>query len=131
MYLLDTNICIYIINKRPSSVVEHIKQLTPSQIHLSAVSLAELEYGVSKSKNRDKNRLALLDFISAFDIVPFDDSDAEIFGIIRADLEKKGQIIGSYDMQIAAQAITKDLILVTNNTREFERIVNLKLENWI
>lgn len=131
MYLLDTNICIYIINQRPVQVVEHIKTLEPKHIHLSAISLAELEYGVSKSSNRDKNRTALLHFVSAFDLIYFNDIDAEAFGIIRSDLERKGKIIGSYDMQIASQALTRNLILVTNNTAEFERIPGLKLENWI
>jgi tRNA(fMet)-specific endonuclease VapC len=131
MYLLDTNMCIYIINKRPEQVIEKIKKMKPSQIKISSISLGELEYGVSKSKYRDKNRNALIDFVSAFDIVDFDDNDAEVYGLIRADLEKKGQIIGPYDMQIAAQAITRNLILVTNNTDEFSRILNLKLENWV
>jgi len=131
MYLLDTNICIYIINKNPRIVVEKIKQLKPSQVKLSAISIGELEYGVSKSKNREQNRNALVDFVSGFDILPFDDNDAEVFGLIRAELEKKGQVIGSYDMQIAAQAISNDLILVTNNTGEFVRIKELKMDNWI
>jgi len=131
MYLLDTNICIYIINKKPRSVVEKIKKLKPSQVKLSAISIGELEYGVSKSKNREKNRNALIDFVSGFDILPFTDSDAEVFGLVRADLERRGTVIGSYDMQIAAQAISNDLILVTNNTGEFERINGLKLENWV
>jgi tRNA(fMet)-specific endonuclease VapC len=131
MYLLDTNICIYIINSSPRTVVERIKQFKPSQVKLSAISIGELEYGVSKSRNRERNRNALVDFASGFDILPFDDNDAEVFGLIRADLEKRGQVIGSYDMQIAAQAISKDLILVTNNTGEFERIKDLKLENWV
>ena len=131
MYLLDTNICIYIINSNPRTVVERIKQFKPSQVKLSAISIGELEYGVSKSRNREKNRNALVDFASSFDILPFDDNDAEVFGLIRADLEKRGQVIGSYDMQIGAQAISNDLILVTNNTGEFERIKDLKLENWV
>jgi len=131
MYLLDTNICIYIINKNPRSMVEKIKQYDPSEIKLSSISLAELEYGIAKSKHKEKNRTALIDFVSAFDIIPFTDEDAEIFGIIRADLEKRGQIIGPYDMQIAAQAISRRLILVTNNTAEFSRISKLKLDNWV
>ncbi|HKL85200.1 MAG TPA: type II toxin-antitoxin system VapC family toxin [Treponemataceae bacterium] len=131
MYLLDTNICIYIINKSPKQVVEHIKQLKPYQIKLSSISLGELEYGVSKSVYREKNRNALVHFVSAFEIVNFNDSDAEVFGLIRAELENRGQIIGPYDMQIAAQAITRDLILVTNNTDEFTRIGNLQVENWM
>ncbi|PKL44793.1 MAG: VapC toxin family PIN domain ribonuclease [Candidatus Riflebacteria bacterium HGW-Riflebacteria-1] len=131
MYLLDSNICIYIINKHPATVVEKIKKLQPHQVKLSAISIGELEYGAAKSKNREKNRNALLNFASAFDILPFDDNDAEVFGLLRADLEKKGQIIGPYDMQIAAQAITRGLILITNNMSEFVRIPDLKLENWV
>ena len=131
MYLLDSNICIYIINNRPKQVVEHIKKLKIHQVKLSAISLAELEYGVSKSRAREKNRQALIDFATPFDIIEFNDNDAEVFGIIRADLEKRGLVIGPYDMQIAAQAITRDLVLVTNNTAEFSRIQNLKLENWV
>jgi Predicted nucleic acid-binding protein, contains PIN domain len=130
MYLLDTNICIYIINSSPKQVVERIKKLKPHQVKLSSISMAELEYGVSKSHYREKNRKALIQFASAFDIVEFNDSDAEVYGLIRAELEKKGQVIGPYDMQIAAQAITRDLILVTNNIAEFSRISNIKLENW-
>ncbi len=131
MYLLDTNICIYIINKHPEHVVQHVKTLQPHQIKLSAISMAELEYGASKSKNREMNRNALMHFASAFDIVAFNDDDAEVFGLIRAALEKRGSIIGPYDLQIAAQAISRKLILVTNNIKEFERVENLKLENWL
>ena len=131
MYLLDTNICIYIINNNPKQVVEHIKRLKPHQVKLSSISLAEMEYGVSKSRDRERNRQALIHFASAFDIIEFNDDDAEVYGLIRADLEKRGQIIGPYDMQIAAQSISRDLILVTNNTSEFSRISHIKLENWI
>jgi len=130
MYLLDSNICIYIINNKPEQVVGKIKEHTPPEIKLSSISMGELEYGVSKSRNREKNRQALVNFASAFDIIDFTDEDAEVYGIIRADLEKRGEVIGPYDMQIAAQAISRDLILVTNNVKEFNRIKNLKLENW-
>lgn len=131
MYLLDSNICIYIINNRPRQVVDHIKKLKFHTVKLSVISLAELEYGVSKSRARDKNRQALIDFATPFDIIDFNDEDAEVFGIIRADLEKRGLVIGPYDMQIAAQAITRNLTLVTNNTAEFARIPTLKLDNWV
>ena len=73
----------------------------------------------------------MLRFVSAFDILDFNDSDAEVYGSIRADLERKGMVIGPYDMQIAAQALTRDIILVTNNTGEFSRIPNIKIENWV
>ena len=130
MYLLATNICIYIINRRPETVRERIVRLEPFQVKLSAVSLAELEYGVSKSRNRDGNRKALLDFAAAFDVLPFTDADAEVYGLIRADLERRGLSIGPYDLQIASQALVRGLSLVTNDTAEFSRIPGLKLENW-
>ncbi|MCL2881123.1 MAG: PIN domain-containing protein [Treponema sp.] len=90
-----------------------------------------MEYGASKSKNREKNRNALQRFLSPFEIINFDTKDAEIYGIIRADLERNGNIIGPYDMQIAAQAFRWSCILVTNNTKEFQRVSGLKLENWV
>lgn len=131
MYLLDTNICIYIINNSPLKGVQHIKTLNPHQIKLSAISLAELEYGVSKSRHREQNRQALVHFASAFDILAFTDRDAEVYGLLRAALERKGRIIGPYDLEIAAQAVSRKLTLVSNNTAEFSRIPNLKLENWV
>ena len=102
----------------------------PTRVKLSAVSLAELEYGASKSRRREKNRNALLRFVAAFDIVPFDDRDAEVYGLIRAGLERRGQLIGPYDLQIAAQAITRGLVLVTNTVEEFRRVPELRIQNW-
>ena len=131
MYLLDTNICIYIINQHPKSVVKKITGINPQEIKISSVSVAELEFGVSKSRQKEKNRAALSSFLSAFDIIPFDARDAEIYGIIRAELEREGNPIDPYDLQIAAQALARNLILVTNNTAEFARIKKLALENWI
>ena len=131
MYLLDTDICIYIINKYPKNVVKKIDKLNPLDIKISSITVAELEYGVSKSKRRDQNRAALCDFLSPFEIIPFDSRDAEIYGIIRAELERWGELIGPYDIQLAAQALSRDLIFVTNNINEFCRIKKLKLENWV
>jgi len=130
MYLLDTNICIYIINRRPQRVIDTFESMNIYEIRLSSITLSELEYGASKSQYRVQNRLALLAFASPFEIIPFDDTDAEIFGLIRAGLERHGQLIGPYDMQIAAQALSRNYTLVTNNTGEFARIRGLKLENW-
>jgi tRNA(fMet)-specific endonuclease VapC len=123
--------CIYLIHRRPPSVIQAITRLEPNQVKVSAVSLAELEYGASKSRSREKNRIALLRFAAAFDIVPFDDRDAEVYGLIRAGLERRGQPIGSYDLQIAAQAVTRDLVLVTNNVDEFQRVPDLRIQNWV
>ncbi|MCW7471554.1 type II toxin-antitoxin system tRNA(fMet)-specific endonuclease VapC [Leptospira kanakyensis] len=131
MYLIDTNICIYSIKNKPESVVQKIKSIEPYQIKISSITVAELEYGAAKSIDYAKNKNTLIKFLSAFDIIPFTDSDADVYGHIRATLEKKGKIIGPYDLQIAAQAISNNLILVSNNTKEFIRVPNLKLENWI
>ena len=130
MYLLDTNICVYIINKHPTKIIEKISSLNLSEIKISAVTIAEMEYGASKSENREMNRSALKRFLSPFEIINFDAIDAEIYGIIRAELERQGKIIGPYDMQLAAQALRWDYIFVTNNIQEFQRINGLKLENW-
>jgi tRNA(fMet)-specific endonuclease VapC len=131
MYLIDTNICIYSIKNNPKIVVQKIKSIEPYQIKISSITVAELEFGAAKSKYFEKNKNTLIKFLSAFDIIPFTDSDAEVYGLIRATLEKTGRIIGPYDLQIAAQAISRNLILVSNNTKEFIRVPNLKLENWI
>jgi len=130
MYLLDTNICIYIINKNPKNVVKKLCSLNPQDIKISSVTVSELEYGASKSARRDQNRNAIYNFLSPFEIITFDARDAEIYGIIRAELENKGNIIGPYDMQLAAQALARDLIFVTNNIDEFNRIPKIKIENW-
>src|SRR5208283_2864022 len=129
MFLIDTNICIYFIEKRPVEVVTKIKSFQPYHIKVSAITVAELEYGASKSKTIEKNRTVLLKFLSSFEILPFDDQDAEYFGRIRTHLERIGKVIGPYDMQIAAQAMCKDLVLVTNNVREFERVPGLNIQN--
>lgn len=131
MYLLDTNICIYIINQNPKKAIEKISSLNPSEIKISAVTVAEMEYGASKSQNREKNRSALERFLSSFEIINFDTVDAEVYGIIRAELERAGNIIGAYDMQLAAQALRRGYIFVTNNIKEFQMVNRLKLENWV
>ena len=130
MYLLDTNICIYIINKRASSLIDKISNMNPLEIKISSITVAEMEYGASKSEGRGKNRDALKRFLSPFEIITFDAKDAEYYGLIRAELERRGKIIGPYDMQLAAQALRRDYVFVTNNTNEFKRVKKLKLENW-
>ncbi|MDR1277773.1 MAG: type II toxin-antitoxin system VapC family toxin [Treponema sp.] len=131
MYLLDTNICIYIVNKHPTEIVNRLEKYQPSEIKISSITVAEMEYGASKSKYREKNREALKKFLSPFEIINFDSMDAEIYGIIRAELERDGNIIGPYDMQLAAQALRADYVFVTNNIREFKKVKRLKIENWI
>ena len=131
MYLLDTNICIYLIKNKFTSLKDRILATKPEDIFLSSVTIAELEYGASKSQHREKNRQAILDFCTDFgQIIDFSAADAEAYGLIRAHLEKKGHIIGPYDMQIAAQAMTHNLTVVTNNDDEFVRVPWIKVENW-
>jgi len=131
MYLLDTNICIYIIKKKPADVLKTLKTKSKKDIYVSSITIAELEYGIAKSQFPEKNKIALIEFLSIFNILPFDDVDAVDFGEIKKELEKKGKIIGPMDLLLAAQAKSKKLILVTNNTKEFERVEGLKIENWL
>ncbi|WP_017653301.1 type II toxin-antitoxin system tRNA(fMet)-specific endonuclease VapC [Fortiea contorta] len=130
-YLLDTNICIYLIKQKPQKVLDKFKTLTISDVGISAITVAELEYGVAKSQQKEKNRAALEQFILTLEVVEFNQVSATIYGSIRSDLEKKGLIIGAMDMLIAAQALSLGMILVTNNVREFSRIPMLSLENWV
>ena len=130
MYLLDSNICIFLIRNKSPLLRERIKMYSPSLLHLSVITVAELEYGAAKSQNPVKEHQAVLDFVSPFNIINFKPNDAENFGLIRAYLERKGTPIGPYDMEIAAQAMTNDLIVVTNNVGEFERVPWIKVEDW-
>ncbi|MFW5712519.1 MAG: type II toxin-antitoxin system tRNA(fMet)-specific endonuclease VapC [Spirochaetota bacterium] len=130
MYLLDTNICIYLMKKKYPELQARIEKEELFNICLSAVTVAELEYGIAKSMYPDRNRELLYGFLSPFDIIPFSELDAENFGYIRAYLNKQGSPIGPYDLQIAAQCVTRNLHLITNNVKEFERVPRLTIENW-
>ena len=129
-YILDTNICIYIIKKKPEQVIRKLSKIDPSTIALSSITWSELIYGAEKSAHRERNIDALKDFITPFEILPWTSSEAQIAGEIRSALEKLGTPIGPFDTQIAAHAISLDLILVTNNEKEFKRVKSLKVENW-
>ncbi|AIN93513.1 type II toxin-antitoxin system VapC family toxin [Treponema putidum] len=130
MYLLDTNICIFLKNKKSPNVLHKIKEKKHLGIYISSITVAELQFGVYNSKYIERNRIALIKFLTPFSILNFDDRDAEEFGKIRTSLKNEGKIIGAYDMLIAAQALAKNLILVTDNTKEFCRIKNLTIEDW-
>lgn len=129
-YMLDTNICIFIIKHKPDSVLEQFMKLEPGDICISSITYAELVHGVENSQAKEKNRIALTMFLSEIPIVPFDDLAAQIYGEIKADLQRKGTPIGPFDTLIAAHSKSLNLTLVTNNTREFMRVVGLKLEDW-
>ncbi len=130
-YMLDTNICIYIIKKRPPEVLQTLQSHSIGDLFISSITVAELEYGVAKSSRPEQNRIALAQFLAPFEILNFDDNAAKAFGTIRASLEKAGKVIGPFDMQIAAHALSEDLIVVTNNMKEFERVEGLTVENWV
>jgi len=130
-YLLDTNTCIYIINKKPSAVIKRIQTKQPEEIAISTITQAELEYGVARSRLPDRNRVALLQFLFPFFLLDFDQMAASQYGLVRSFLESKGKPIGPLDMLLAAQAKSRDLILVTNNEREFRRVEGLRIENWV
>jgi len=130
-YLLDTNICIYVIRRHPPQVVDRIRSSKPQDIAISTITLAELEHGAEKSQYPDRNRLALLEFLLAFTILDFDQAAAFHYGLIRAALESKGTPIGPMDMLIAAQARSRGMVLVTNNQGEFRRVADLRIENWV
>ena len=130
-YMLDTNICVYIIKKNPPQVFEKFATYSRDDICISSITLAELEFGVCKSNNPTKNKLALMIFLAEIKILPFDEEAATEYGDIRASLERRGTPIGANDLLIAAHARSLQLTLVTNNVREFERVDNLRVENWI
>jgi tRNA(fMet)-specific endonuclease VapC len=128
--LLDTNICIHIINARPAAVLERFRQYRMGEIGVSSVVAAELAYGVVKSGS-SRNRQALEMFLAPLIILPFDEAVIWAYGELRAELERRGTPIGSLDTMIAAHAIRQQALLVTNNTREFARVPGLRLENWV
>ncbi len=130
-YLLDTNIGIYIIKKRPEKVLEKFNTLSLGDVAISSITLAELHYGIMKSSNPKKNQEALDKFLTPLEILDFDYFATIEYGKIRADLEKNGTPIGPLDTLIAAHAKSQKLTLVTNNKKEFIRIPDLKIENWV
>ncbi len=129
-YLLDTNICIYIIKKQPVKVFNRLRKYSIGDVAISSITVAELEYGAAKSSRPEQNRNALIAFLSPLEILSFDDLAALHYGDIRSYLEKTGKTIGSMDMLIAAHARSIPLILVTNNTNEFSRVPELRVEYW-
>ncbi|MBX7046912.1 MAG: type II toxin-antitoxin system VapC family toxin [Ignavibacteria bacterium] len=129
-YLLDTNICIYTINKKNEALMNKLSEIQISDMMISSLTVAELYYGVEKSIKKNENLSSLNYFLLPFDIINFDSSDAMVYGRIRNELRKAGTPIGSNDLLIASQAISRDLILVSNNEKEFQRVPNIKLESW-
>ena len=129
--MLDTNICIYLIKQKPTSVLTHFEQYALGEIGVSSITVAELQFGVSNSQKQQQNQAALDLFLAPLEIMDFDVPAAQLYGRIRSQLAQQGTPIGAYDMLIAAHAQSLDVTLVTNNLREFSRIPNLRLENWV
>lgn len=129
--MLDTNICIYIIKQKPESVLRKFATIPVGDLGISVITLAELEYGASKSSEPAGNREALAQFASPLEIAVFDREATAVYGKIRALLEKRGRPIGSMDLLIAAHALSLDVRLVTNNVEEFRRVPGLRVENWV
>lgn len=128
--MLDTNICIYIIKQQPPAVLNRFLEYQIGDIGISSITLSELRYGVAKSKYKEKNSEALDEFIIPLEVVPFDEGAAFRYGDVRASLESAGTPIGSMDCLIAAHALSLGVTLVTNNTREFNRVTGLTLADW-
>ena len=130
-YLLDTNICIYLIKQKPRPVLQKFEAHAVGDIGVSAITVAELEFGAQKSQYPAKNQRALEQFLIPLAIVDFDYNAAVVYGRLRAELQAQGTPIGPLDMLIAAQAVSLEVVLVTNNEREFVRVPQLKVVNWV
>lgn len=129
-YMLDTCICVAYLRGRNEGLLQKLRSYEPSLIKIPAIVMAELMYGAYKSRRVEDNLREIEEFAADFEIIPFDNLEAQAYGQIRTALERKGQVIGYHDMLIAATALTCRAVLVTNNTREFSRIDGLLLDDW-
>lgn len=129
-YMLDTNMCIYLMNNKDEKLTKKFHNKNPKELCISSITYSELMYGVEKSQRKELNFTRLLLFLSDINILNYDFNASETYGIIRADLERKGSIIGANDILIAAHAKSQNMALVTNNVKEFKKVKGLKVENW-
>lgn len=128
--LLDTNICIYILNNKPAGIKKHFERYAVGEIGISSISVAELFYGVEKSKFKESNTLALQAFLAHLQVLDFGIDSAAAYAKLRADLERRRALIGAMDMLIASIALANGLTLITNDSKDFKRVKNLQIENW-
>lgn len=128
-YMLDTDICIYVVKNYPAELRERFNLLT-DQLCISSITLGELHYGAEKSARRLENLRAIMQFAARLEVLPFSADAAVHFGQLRAELERLGQPVGAYDMLIGAHARSEGLIVVTHNRREFDRMPGLRVEDW-
>ena len=131
MYMLDTNICIYVMKNAYPALTQKVLSFDPSNLCISSITVFELEYGAAKSNWGEKTRQSMQMFLAPFNIIGFDSKDAASAGIVRGFLEKQGSPIGPYDVQIAGQAVAKSLTLITHNIGEFSRVPGIKVEDWV
>jgi len=132
MFMLDTNMCIFIIKKKHENVLQQLKKNRKKGLFISSITLAEMEFGIENAEQEYKarNRIALMEFLAIMEIKHFDDNAAREYGILKKELKDKNCLIGPFDMLIGAHAKSLQMTLVTNNTREFARISGLKLADW-
>ena len=130
-YLLDTNTCIYIIKRSPEQVMGRFKRLRVGDVGVSAITVCELQFGVSNSSQPERNQRALTEFLGPLEVLDFPAGASAVYGEIRTHLQRAGQPIGSYDLLLAAHALHGNLTLVTNNVREFGRVPDLQTDNWL
>ena len=128
-WMLDTNICIALIKQQPAKILRKLNTRAVGDVGISSITLAELEFGVAKSIQQGKNRIALEEFIIPLEVAQFDAAAAQRYGSVRASLEQRG--MPTFDMLIAGHALSLDAVLVTNNIKEFRRVTGLKLEDWL
>jgi tRNA(fMet)-specific endonuclease VapC len=130
-YLLDTNICVYVVKRQPPQVLHKFQTLAAGTVGISSISVAELQFGVARSRNPGQNQQALDLVLTSLVVIPFDHAAAVIYGDLRTHLDRRGTPIGQFDTLIAAHALSLNITLVTNNLREFARVPNLQTENWV
>lgn len=130
-YVLDTDTCIHLIRRQPPHALAMLTSLAITSVGISSITLSELEYGVARSSRPQQNKLALAQFLVPLDVLPYDDAAAARYGTLRAFLESQGTPIGPLDTLIAAHALALGCVLVTNNAREFSRVPDLVVENWV
>ena len=131
MYLLDTNICIYFMKNKYPKLTQKLLSHNSDEIAISSITVFELEFGAAKSKWGENTRRKLAMFLAPFNILPFSADDAVCAGKLRGHLAKRGEMIGPYDIQIAAQGVARGLTLITHNVVEFKRVPNLEIEDWV
>ncbi len=131
MYMLDTDICIYIAKRQPQTVYQRLSELSTDDVCISVITYAELVYGAMKSRNKKHNLEKISSLKSFITVLPFNNDASQVYGKIRVELERRGRLIGANDLLIAAHALSTNHTLVTNNENEFRRVKGLSVENWV